>query len=131
MKHTPLLIPPTLDEIKLAAAKSGLPEIEAEKFFHYYASQGWKVGKCAMKSWLDALAGWRLRWRERQAQSNGHVGGAQLVTWQKEYERVVERLKAIPRSYDEHRVMSQVHKDEMKKLVSRRNELREKLGIMI
>jgi DNA-binding transcriptional MocR family regulator len=57
--------PPTLEEIKLAATKTGLPESEAEKFFHYYQSNGWKVGRSPMKSWTHALAGWQARWRER------------------------------------------------------------------
>lgn len=59
---------PTLEEVKLAAAKTGLPESEAEKFFNYYASKGWLVGKSPMKSWTHALAGWKLR---SQSNANG------------------------------------------------------------
>lgn len=59
---------PSIEEIKLQCAKIGLPTNEGEKFFAFYASKGWKVGKVAMKSWAMALSGWNLRWREnRQA----------------------------------------------------------------
>lgn len=52
---------PTLDEVKLLAAKCGLSDLEAQKCFHYYESNGWKVGKNPMRSLASAVAGWRLR----------------------------------------------------------------------
>lgn len=33
-------------------------KIEAEKFFNYYESNGWKVGKNPMKSWTHAANNW-------------------------------------------------------------------------
>jgi hypothetical protein len=59
-------VKPSLDEVKLACAKCGLPASEAENFVNYYDSVGWVVGKKQMKSWQSALAGWRNRWQERQ-----------------------------------------------------------------
>jgi len=50
---------PTLEAVKLAAAKAGLPDIEAEKFFNYYESNGWRVGRNPMKSWIHALTNWK------------------------------------------------------------------------
>lgn len=50
----------------MAAAKVGLPQIEAEKFFNYYESNGWRVGRVKMVSFQHALAGWKIRWQERQ-----------------------------------------------------------------
>ena len=50
---------PSMDEIKEQAAKIGLPQHEADKFFNYYESNGWKVGKNAMKSWPHALQNWK------------------------------------------------------------------------
>lgn len=66
---------PTLDEIKLLAAKSLLPETEAVKFFNYYESQGWKVGKNPMKSVAHAMGGWKARYEERRTQ-NGRPANA-------------------------------------------------------
>lgn len=70
---TPLLIKPTIQEIRLAATKIGLPETEADKFFYHYESNGWKVGRVKMASLNGALAGWKIRWQEKQytANSNG------------------------------------------------------------
>ncbi len=64
-KQTPLLIKPTLPEISLQAAKIGLPPREAEKFFHYYTSNGWRAGRNPMKNWLSSLQHWKLVWEER------------------------------------------------------------------
>ena len=56
---------PTLEAVKLLAAKIGLSETEAEKFFNYYESNGWLVGRNPMRSIPHALAGWKLRCDER------------------------------------------------------------------
>lgn len=65
-RQTEMLLAPTLDEVKAQALKTGLPAMEGEKFFYYYESNGWRVGKVKMRSWTSALAGWRLRWLERR-----------------------------------------------------------------
>lgn len=63
---------PTMEQVKLVAAKVGLPDMEAEKCFHFYESKGWKVGKNPMKSLNSAVAGWAVRWRENGG-INGHT----------------------------------------------------------
>ena len=65
--------PPTLEMVKLAAAKIGLSDLEAEKFFHYYTANGWRTGKNQLKSWMSALTGWKLRSDEYG--SNSRPGG--------------------------------------------------------
>lgn len=65
-KKTSMLVPPTIGEVLLAGSKTGLPEIEAMKFWNYYESNGWKVGKNRMISWPNALAHWRLVWIDRR-----------------------------------------------------------------
>jgi len=52
---------PELEEVKLMFSKSGGPPEEAEKFFNFYSSKGWMVGKTRMKSVPHAVAGWILR----------------------------------------------------------------------
>lgn len=50
---------PSLETVKLQAAKIGLLESEAEKFFNYYEANGWRVGRNPMKSWPHALINWK------------------------------------------------------------------------
>lgn len=57
---------PTLDEIKFACAKAGLPEAEAERFHNYYESNGWRVGKNPMRSWSHAIGNWKKNFDERR-----------------------------------------------------------------
>lgn len=49
---------PTIEEVAEAAKKAGMHPEEAEKFFNYYESNGWRVGKNEMKSWPHALSNW-------------------------------------------------------------------------
>jgi uncharacterized protein YdaU (DUF1376 family) len=65
----PRFTKPSLEEVKLAASKTGLPDVEAEKFWHFYESKGWLVGKAPMKSWSAAMGGWAARWRQNGSQS--------------------------------------------------------------
>lgn len=48
---------PTLEDLKALFREKGFPA-EAEKFFDYYESNGWRVGKNPMKSWIHAAANW-------------------------------------------------------------------------
>jgi hypothetical protein len=61
---------PTPEMCKLQAAKAGLPESEALRFWNYYESNGWRVGKNPMRSWPSAMANWKL---------NGHQCGPRMV----------------------------------------------------
>lgn len=72
--------PPTLDEVRnemqsYCAEKrlSRDAATEAERFIDYYASNGWKVGKNAMKDWRAAARGWL---RRSSAQSSGGTPSA-------------------------------------------------------
>ena len=48
---------PTIQEIRDYIREKGY-NVDAERFFNYYESNGWKVGKNPMKSWKAALATW-------------------------------------------------------------------------
>lgn len=65
-KRVELMIPPTIEEVKLHCAKIGLPETEAYKFHGYYTGNGWKVGRNAMKSWVGAMTNWKGNYDERR-----------------------------------------------------------------
>ena len=59
--------PPSVNAIsdymfsKCQEAKVQFNQNEADKFFNYYESNGWKVGKNKMKCWKAAASGWLKR----------------------------------------------------------------------
>jgi len=55
------MIIPTQEEVNNFAAESFLNTNEAKKFFCYYDSNGWRVGKNPMKNWKSAFKGWCAR----------------------------------------------------------------------
>lgn len=69
------LQPPSIEEVKLAAAKIGLSAHEAEKFIAHYESNGWRVGKNPMKSLNGSLAGWKLRMEDNHGKTSRGSGG--------------------------------------------------------
>ena len=75
--------PESVEEVKLAAAKMGLPELEAEKFYHYYESRGWVQGKsrAPMKRWLSALTGWKFRWQETNTREQSTKSASKGKHW--------------------------------------------------
>lgn len=55
---------PTLEEIKTYFAEKGY-EGESERFYDFYSSKGWMVGKNPMKDWRAAVRNW-VRGKEPQ-----------------------------------------------------------------
>tara|TARA_R100001594_G_C4011715_1_gene257126 strand:+ start:39 stop:704 length:666 start_codon:yes stop_codon:yes gene_type:complete len=60
---------PTLDECRdyFVERKYNNARYEAEKFFDFYESKGWKVGKNPMKNWHSASSNWNRRVKENQS----------------------------------------------------------------
>lgn len=56
---------PTPEQCNLYAQKIGLSKSEADKFYNFYESKGWKVGKTPMASWPHAMNGWKSRNQEK------------------------------------------------------------------
>lgn len=56
--------PPSLESVKLQAAKIGLPEHEAEAFHAHHEAGGWRMKTGPMRSWTAALTKWNLNWRK-------------------------------------------------------------------
>lgn len=49
--------PPTLDEVKAYCSERN-NNVDAQRFIDYYTSNGWKVGRNAMKDWKAAVRTW-------------------------------------------------------------------------
>lgn len=52
--------PPTVEEVAAYCREQG-NGIDAEKFCDYYAANGWKVGKNAMKDWQATVRNWEKK----------------------------------------------------------------------
>tara|TARA_R110002012_G_scaffold321500_1_gene549574 strand:+ start:321 stop:947 length:627 start_codon:yes stop_codon:yes gene_type:complete len=51
--------PPTNEDVYLYMVEKGMNnKQEAEKFFDYYSSKGWLVGKAKMKDWKASVRNW-------------------------------------------------------------------------
>lgn len=120
---------PTMDEVQFHAAKIGLPISQAEQFFCYYESKGWKVGKSPMKNWRMAMAGWKLRWEEGRAALKPN--GAELVIGHTEFKNVEARMKSIRDSYADHQTWSSSDRWEFGQLKARKVELKKLLGMQV
>ena len=53
-------VKPTVEEIE-AFCKEKKYTVNAQQFFNYYESNGWKVGRNSMKSWQAAVQNWNTR----------------------------------------------------------------------
>ena len=73
--------PPTLEEVQEYCKERG-NKVDAVRWFNYYTSNGWMVGKNKMKDWKAAIRTW-----ENNSYSNNAKSSGQLVTVNgKEYE---------------------------------------------
>lgn len=52
---------PTMEELIDYFTAEGSTKEEAERFFNYYESNGWKVGKNKMQKWKASAKGWMSR----------------------------------------------------------------------
>lgn len=53
-------VKPTVEEIA-AYCKEKNYNVNAQQFFSYYESNGWKIGRSSMKSWQAAVQNWNTR----------------------------------------------------------------------
>ena len=67
-------IPESAQEVITYFLEKGSNKREAERFFYYYESQGWNVGKNPMKDWNMAASGWISRNKKNQPDSD-YLGG--------------------------------------------------------
>lgn len=70
-RGTTMLVP-TLDEVKVFFQEKNKTDLEAEKFFNHFESNGWLVGgKSKMKNWQAAARNWILNSEKFNTSSNG------------------------------------------------------------
>jgi hypothetical protein len=54
-----IFTPPTIPQIKEYLEEKGIYSVDAEKFYYFYESKGWLIGKNKMKSWQSAIHTWK------------------------------------------------------------------------
>lgn len=136
--------PPTIEEAIYYAAKVGLPEIEAKKFWYHHDARGWMLGRARlpMKSWQSAMVIWKLNWEEDgppagrasavvRPTTQPQVNGALLVIRGKELERCLELRRQIRATYGDHQSWAKDDVLRYNKLNARIKELRAELGIVV
>ena len=52
---------PTVEEVAAYAAEKGYRGFDAERFWNFYESKGWMVGKNKMTNWKSAVSNWAGR----------------------------------------------------------------------
>ncbi|WP_044214159.1 hypothetical protein, partial [Saccharicrinis fermentans] len=75
---------PPIEHIQIYFEQKGYSEIEAQRFFNYYESNGWMVGgRSEMKDWKAAARNWMLniqRYRENSFEKKGTNGQAKIAS---------------------------------------------------
>ena len=74
-KERTQFVPPTLEEVKDYEAQKGYT-FSAERFWGYYESNGWRVGKNPMKNWHAAC----VTWQGKQNEENNNLNLINLVS---------------------------------------------------
>lgn len=122
-------IKPTVEAIRLQCAKIGLPEDEAESFYHHYEANGWRIGgKTPMRSWHSALVNWRKNYQAGTFRSSAISKAQQqqppLFAQKKAIESQIEKHPANKdySGYHSERV-TQAQRDHLKKLRERQVDI--------
>lgn len=86
--------PPSLGEAREYFQEKGIAGNEPDKFWHYYDSKDWKVGKEKMSKWKSSASGWINRMKDFQPAKPKGQGQTPEEQMQKSYD-VLANLKAI------------------------------------
>lgn len=71
---------PSQDEIKAYVSEKGYT-FDPGAFFNFYESNGWKVGKNAMKNWKAACKTWQQREKDNPSRPKLKDHGEDFSTW--------------------------------------------------
>lgn len=82
-------VPPTLEEVKAYVNEKGYTNVDPEKFFLFYESKGWFVGKNKMKSWHAAVG----NWAKTERQTPGNSGAARRQSLDEQNKQVNDLWK--------------------------------------
>lgn len=75
---TTKFIKPTIEEIQAYCLERN-NDVDAERFFDYYESNGWKVGRNSMKDWKAAVRTWERGNNQTKKENKNSNGFLQLL----------------------------------------------------
>jgi hypothetical protein len=73
-------VPPTLEQVAERCQECNYG-IDPNRFWNFYESQGWKVGKNPMRDWHKALAGWQSREGNQTSRKSDFVDDLTDTSW--------------------------------------------------
>jgi hypothetical protein len=73
-------VPPTLEQVSDRCREFNY-RVSPDRFWNYYESQGWKVGKNPMKDWHKALASWESRQGDNTSRKTGIIDDLTDTSW--------------------------------------------------
>ena len=71
---------PTIEEIEAYAKEKGYEYVDAEKFWNFYESKNWYVGKIKMSKWRSAVANWNKSEKERAIRYGAYNGNSHTAS---------------------------------------------------
>ena len=71
---------PTIDEVK-EYIESRHTDVDAERFWNYYESNGWKVGRNPMKDWKACVRTWERNYKQNDEPNNEEVSMRYEQEW--------------------------------------------------
>lgn len=71
---------PTIEEIEAYAKEKGYEYVDAEKFWNFYESKNWYVGKNKMSKWRSAVANWNKTEKERAIRYGTYNGNSHTAS---------------------------------------------------
>jgi len=86
LKENNIFRPPTILEIKDFLKEKGITTIDADRFYYFYDSKGWLIGKTKMKSWKSAIMTWKNKTNTLPHQTN-------IKTYEQEMEEYNNSLR--------------------------------------
>jgi len=104
---------PTADQVREYATEQKCPTFDAGKFCDYYESNGWRVGRTAMKDWRATVRNWI---RSGGTQSNGKLAGDSGS------EQAWQTLKRVIRTIDKTQPYTELIRQQLKPDVFRAAE---------
>lgn len=96
-KKAAAFVPPTLEEVKAYCAERG-NKVDAERFYDYYTSNGWQVGKNKMKDWKAAVRTWEKNSYaelENKTSSKGQIVSRELKATSEDIENMQRMLRRM------------------------------------